>query len=508
MSGTDKEVRMDKEVHRDKEPHADKEVHKAKKPARIGKEAKIGLTVIVALLIALGAVLVRRFTGSREESPLAVAEEKKGPGGEKAKEVAAMMPRKEGEPAWVPPHKPTVVAAQGASTHAPGRSPSDLDAWAVASDDSRAKQAGSGSAPAGQSFLPEERHKHPGHATDRYPDEDATAAKVKTLEIRSEEIARAEVRKEEKEARQEHDPFRNRIGSADSSLQERQAAEQALANAARGAETPGAKSHPASDNRYAFNDPAAEASRSSHPETPSRFAPGSRYSDPTMPPAPEPGAAYAGGDNRYAGNSQYTNVQPSPQYGKAYSATPHHAGGKGLGFAGGGAASLGKNGRRDDGTYEIQPNDTYWIISEKLYGTGAYFKALAEQNRKKVPQEDRLQVGDVIVTPDVTQLEKSYPDLCPKASHREAAKQRATTVSTTLPYGAGRAYVTEKGDTLFDIARIELGKASRWVEIYELNRDQLGSDYNYLPPGLQLVMPEKESSDNTTRRQSNATLRR
>ena len=50
-------------------------------------------------------------------------------------------------------------------------------------------------------------------------------------------------------------------------------------------------------------------------------------------------------------------------------------------------------------------------------------------------------------------------------------------------------YVVEEGDTLFDIARYELGKASRWADIYNLNRDVLGKDYNYLTPGMQLVLP-------------------
>ena len=52
-----------------------------------------------------------------------------------------------------------------------------------------------------------------------------------------------------------------------------------------------------------------------------------------------------------------------------------------------------------------------------------------------------------------------------------------------------------EGDTLFNIARYELGKASRWAEIYDLNRDVLGKDFNYLTPGIQLVLPEGEKSD-------------
>ena len=165
------------------------------------------------------------------------------------------------------------------------------------------------------------------------------------------------------------------------------------------------------------------------------------------------------------------------------------------------AASLYNNraSRRDDGKYEVQPNDSYWTISERLYGTGAYFKALAQQNRGKGSDEDRLQPGELILAPTVAELEKSYPDLCPKPSRREAlqsqSQSRASPVSSRNQYRGGRTYTVVEGDTLFNIARYELGKASRWAEIYDLNRDVLGKDFNYLTPGIQLVLPEGDKSD-------------
>jgi nucleoid-associated protein YgaU len=155
--------------------------------------------------------------------------------------------------------------------------------------------------------------------------------------------------------------------------------------------------------------------------------------------------------------------------------------------------------QRDDGKYEVQPNDSYWTISERLYGTGAYFKALAQQNRGKGGSEDQLQPGSLILAPTVAELEKSYPDLCPKANHREAMQSqnqsRVSNVSTRNQYRGGRTYTVAEGDTLFNIARYELGKASRWAEIYELNRDVLGKDFNYLAPGTQLTLPDGEKSD-------------
>ena len=143
-------------------------------------------------------------------------------------------------------------------------------------------------------------------------------------------------------------------------------------------------------------------------------------------------------------------------------------------------------------TYTVQPNDNYWKISEKVYGTGAYFQALAEQNRKTIPDENRLRPGDKVSIPPVGELEKKYADLCPKPSHRDTTRRQLATVSTISPVsqiGGGRVYVVQEGDNLYDIARWELGKVTRWPEIYDLNRDALGADPDHLTPGMRLILP-------------------
>lgn len=157
-------------------------------------------------------------------------------------------------------------------------------------------------------------------------------------------------------------------------------------------------------------------------------------------------------------------------------------------------------GLRGDGTYEIQPNDSFWTISEKCYGTGAYFKALAEHNRKRISQPDDLKVGDLVEIPSISDLEARYPNLCPKPGRGAIASGGNALASTPRVHG-GRVYVTQHGDTLFEIARRELGKASRWTEIYQLNRAQIGNDYNFIPPGLKLVLPDdRQPPDSMTRR--------
>jgi nucleoid-associated protein YgaU len=153
----------------------------------------------------------------------------------------------------------------------------------------------------------------------------------------------------------------------------------------------------------------------------------------------------------------------------------------------------------ENGAYVVQPSDNYWSISQKVYGTGAYFKALAHHNRAKVPDPNRLGLGDEILTPDIAELETAYPDLCPKPAHREAAQRRALADGTHAPLRGGRVYVVQEGDNLFNIARYELGKATRWTEIVNLNQGLLGSnlnDLNYLTPGMKLVLPEDDPAAN------------
>ena len=142
-----------------------------------------------------------------------------------------------------------------------------------------------------------------------------------------------------------------------------------------------------------------------------------------------------------------------------------------------------------DGKYTVQPLDNYSKISKKLYQTDSYFRALAQHNRAAFPDANRLDVGKEIETPSVSELERLYPDLCPTPEHRDAAKHRRAAVGTVSRSAGTTVYVVQEGDTLFDIARYELGKAARWAEIYKLNRARLGKSFDYLTPGLELVMP-------------------
>jgi len=142
---------------------------------------------------------------------------------------------------------------------------------------------------------------------------------------------------------------------------------------------------------------------------------------------------------------------------------------------------------RGNGTATVQPNDTFWTISQRSYGTGAYFKALMRFNADQHPLPDQLSVGDTVLVPTVGELRQKYPQLCPKP--RDNGEGGIRHAAAPRSVAGGRSYEVREGDTLFDIARFELGDAARWVEIYQLNRDQLTDDYHYLKPGSTLTLP-------------------
>jgi nucleoid-associated protein YgaU len=153
-------------------------------------------------------------------------------------------------------------------------------------------------------------------------------------------------------------------------------------------------------------------------------------------------------------------------------------------------------------TYRVAADDNFWKISRKQYGTARYFQALTRHNQDRVPDPEKLRPGMQISTPSAAYLEKNYPDLIEKSPPgAEASRSGAARPNFERPLsdsgfdgpasrattgdGAATGYFYSKGgdplyrigpdDTLTSIAQRHLGRASRWTEIYEQNRDILKS---------------------------------
>ena len=420
----------------------------------MGKETKIGLAVIVALLIVFGVVLAKRVSGPIDAPLVSLSGEKSKTKDNGEEKSAKAGDRKTGSSDRL--MAPLVVVPESGSEQSrKSSSPTGSNKWTVASDGEEAKQTGHNSRDESPSpsFMPQPLGVL---AAKQYAGQEGTSSA----------------------AQQVYDPYQRQ--ATPTGVRPRQSSPVQVAPTPAAPQAIDPISPPL---RAATQEPTYSGSGDYNYDRSSRRHTYREISTQRISPD-SPGPHQVG------------QALPDPANPvRRFSATA--AGSGGYGVLSGPSDTGG--GLNEDGTYTVQPNDNYWAISNRLYGTGGYFKALAEHNRKKHPNEERLQVGDVISAPDASQLAEAFPALCPKPGRKEVGGG-TTTVSRQSHFGVEGTYVVQEGDTLYDIARYELGKGSRWPEIHRLNRELLGDDFNHLTPGVQLTLPDDEASDTITRR--------
>lgn len=152
-------------------------------------------------------------------------------------------------------------------------------------------------------------------------------------------------------------------------------------------------------------------------------------------------------------------------------------------------------------TYVIEPSDSFWSISQKKYGAGRYFMALARHNESVISDPKRMKPGVTISTPPVAVLEQKYPELISKPAAEPAPKVATTQSRKPENKGPAGFFVSPEGvpmyrisdqDTLSTIAKSHLGRSSRWIQILEMNRNVL-QDGNDLKIGTVLRLPADAS---------------
>lgn len=125
---------------------------------------------------------------------------------------------------------------------------------------------------------------------------------------------------------------------------------------------------------------------------------------------------------------------------------------------------------------EIRPGDSFWLISERAYGSGAYFKALYRFHEASIAEPDRLPVGQSLEIPPLETLRELFPEDVP-----------SDTSSTDV--ARLRSYRTKRGDTAMSVAQAQLGDASRWTEVFRLNQRAVAAPDALLPEHYELKLP-------------------
>lgn len=78
--------------------------------------------------------------------------------------------------------------------------------------------------------------------------------------------------------------------------------------------------------------------------------------------------------------------------------------------------------------------------------------------------------------------------VAPQAQQTRTTTQVQATAPTPDPASAPRSYTVKSGDSLSSISRAVYGTPSRWIDIYQANRDRLSSE-NALKVGQDLRIP-------------------
>ena len=135
------------------------------------------------------------------------------------------------------------------------------------------------------------------------------------------------------------------------------------------------------------------------------------------------------------------------------------------------------------GTYTVRPNDSFWTIAKRVYGSGEYARALAQYNSSRVDPQS-LTVSAQIMTPPAETLEQQFPGLCPSRGLTSSAASTAN----AAPAGT-RVYIVDQEESVMEIARRELGSILYCSQVYALNQEQLSGNVDRVKPGVRLLLP-------------------
>ena len=140
----------------------------------------------------------------------------------------------------------------------------------------------------------------------------------------------------------------------------------------------------------------------------------------------------------------------------------------------------------DGEVHVVRPGESYWTISRSFFGSARYFQALARYNRQRIPDPRKMRPGMRIVIPAKSVLETQFPELIPRP--RVAAETGNVRAGFFIDADGQPMFRVGPDDTLTGISHRLLGRTTRWIQIYQLNRAVL-PDPHKLKPGAILRLP-------------------
>ena len=127
--------------------------------------------------------------------------------------------------------------------------------------------------------------------------------------------------------------------------------------------------------------------------------------------------------------------------------------------------------------YTVKAGQTLSDIAGESLGDRGRWMEIYEQNKDRIPSPDQIRQGMTLF----------FTGKKSQEAEATASPQPAQATATPAPSATGdRTYTVVAGDTLYSIARRELGQASRWREIIEVN----GLPSEHVAAGMKLELPQ------------------
>lgn len=127
--------------------------------------------------------------------------------------------------------------------------------------------------------------------------------------------------------------------------------------------------------------------------------------------------------------------------------------------------------------HRVQAGDTMASLAKQYYGSTQFTQFLASQN-KQIVDPAHLRAGDVV-------------NIVPRVPEGQSPKTVASAKKPTRTPLSSRQYRIKSGDSFYRIAKEVLGDATRWTELYEMNKKVVGDDPAKLKVGQIITLPKK-----------------
>lgn len=158
--------------------------------------------------------------------------------------------------------------------------------------------------------------------------------------------------------------------------------------------------------------------------------------------------------------------------------------------------------------YTWQPGDTFRGVANTYYGDWQKLTLLrrANEGRKNVQPGEKILVPvfDLDAVPGVatqpTTVAKNVKNAVAKATDKPATEPtkpttkkgakagKSTEPAVAAPSGGGKVHVVKEGESLWKIAKAELGNGAHWEKIFQANKDVMKTP-EALKTGMKLKIP-------------------